>query len=260
MKKAEARIRKLKRDILAAAARAGEGHIASAFSVLDLLWVLYDGVMRIHPERPDDGGRDRFILSKGHAALGLYAVLLEKGFWPGERLEDFGGPASPFGGHPHRLSLPGIEASTGSLGHGFPMAVGLALGLRIRNHPARVFVLIGDGEANEGTVWESALLAAHHRLDNLVLIVDDNRSSDRALGMGDLQKKFAAFGWRACTIDGHDHAAIRKALDRRCAGAPAAVVARTVKGRGIREMENEPAWHHRAPSPLELPRFLEELA
>ncbi len=260
MMPSDAWIRKMKRDIVAAAAKAGEGHIASAFSVLDLLWVLYDGVMNIRPEHPDDSGRDRFILSKGHAALGLYAVLLEKGFWPRERLEDFGGQASRFGGHPHRLGLPGIEASTGSLGHGFPMAVGLALGLRIQNQTARVFVLIGDGEANEGTVWESALLAAHHRLDNLVLIVDDNRSSERALGMGDLQKKFAAFGWAACTIDGHNHGAIREALCRRRAGAPAAVVARTVKGCGITEMENEPAWHHRAPNPQELTRFLEELA
>lgn len=260
MSKPDAIVRKLKRDIVAAAAKTGEGHIASAFSVLDLLWVLYDQILNVSPDRCNADDRDRFILSKGHAALGLYAVMLEKGYWPGERLDEFGEFHSRFGGHPDRSHIPGVEASTGSLGHGFPMAVGVALGLKIRKNPARVIVLIGDGESNEGTIWESALLAAHHRLENLVCIVDHNHSTDRALKMDDLRKKFVAFGWDAVEIDGHDHAQIREALSREPWELPRVIVACTIKGRGCKRMENEPAWHHRAPSQEELTAILKELS
>jgi len=249
----------LKRSILLAAARANEGHIASAFSVLDLLWVLYDQILRVDPRDPEAADRDRFVLSKGHASLALYAVLIAKGFCPGRTLDEFASLQSIFGGHPDRNKIPGVEASTGSLGHGFPMAVGMALGLRHKKSPARVFALIGDGEANEGSIWESILLAAHHRLNRLCCIVDHNHSTDRALKMDDLKNKFEAFDWEALDLDGHDHVAIAKALTREPGERPRAFIARTVKGCGCKPMENNPAWHHRAPTAEELPALLESL-
>ncbi len=241
------------------AARAGEGHIASAFSILDILWVLYDSVLQIDPLFPTDPKRDRFFLSKGHASLGLYAILAEKGFFDKKELDLFGNFESILGGHPDRNKIPGVEASTGSLGHGFPMAVGAALGLRISNTPSKVFVLIGDGEANEGTVWESALLAAHHRLSNLYCIVDYNHSTDRALSVGNLVAKFEAFGWRTVSIKGHDHKEILKALSLKPDKKPTAIIAETIKGYGSKTMEGNPAWHHKAPSKEESEIILKEL-
>ncbi len=250
----------MKQAIITAAANAGEGHIASAFSVLDILWVLYDRVLRIDPLNPDGFERDRFILSKGHASLALYVVLAEKGFFPKSELETFGRFKSKLGGHPDRNKIPGVEASTGSLGHGLPMAVGVAMALRIKQSHYKVFVLIGDGECNEGTVWESALLAAHHRLKNLCCIVDCNHSTDRALLVGDLAEKFKSFGWDYCSIDGHDHAQIYKALSDFPKARPVAIIAETIKGFGCRRMENNPEWHHKVPSADDLAEILEELA
>lgn len=236
---------KLKKRILELAFKAKEGHIASAFSILDILWVLYDKVMTKD---------DQFILSKGHASLALYAVLEEKGLITG--LDSFCQYDSHFGGHPMRGGP--ILASTGSLGHGLPMAVGLALAKKIKNEPGRVFCLIGDGECNEGSIWESALLANHHKLDNLVVVIDQNRSSERALRMGDLAEKFEAFGWRDDTIDGHDHYEIEAKLQERFL-QPYAVVAENIKGQGIPEMEDNPAWHHKAPTEEEFNRFVKQL-
>jgi transketolase len=238
----------------------GEGHIASAFSILDILWVLYDRVLRIDPKNPKSDERDRFLLSKGHGSLSLYAVLAEKGFFPVCELERFGTFDSFLGGHPDCNNVPGVEASTGSLGHGLPMAVGMALGMRIRKVNRRVFVLVGDGECNEGSIWESALLAVHHRLSNLTCIVDYNHSTDRALLLGDLAAKFTSFGWATATVNGHDHHAIHNALVRTELDCPTAVVAETVKGFGCKQMENNPAWHHRAPTQDDLAAILEELA
>jgi transketolase len=257
---ATAVINRLKQQVVLATANAGEGHIASAFSIMDVLWVLYNEVLRIDPLNPTWAQRDRFILSKGHGGLGLYAILADRGFFPLAELEEFARRDSRLGGHPDCNKVPGVEASTGSLGHGFPIGVGVALGLRIRGVDSRVFVLVGDGECNEGSVWEAALLAAHHRLSNLICIVDHNHSTDRALLLGDISVKFAAFGWESVVIDGHDHVAINAALTRRPSERPFAIVAETVKGRGCRQMENNPAWHHRAPTASELPLILEELA
>ena len=253
-------LREQRRTIIETAAAAGEGHIPSALSILDILWVLYDGVLDIDPADPDAKSRDRFILSKGHGCLALYAVLAGKGFFPHAALASFGKYDSPFGGHPDCRKLAGVEASTGSLGHGFPIAVGCALGLRIRGLPARVFCLIGDGEANEGSVWEAAMVAAHHRLHNLTCVVDGNHSTDRALELGDIGAKFAAFGWAVREVDGHDHAALRRAFARDGSGKPLSIIAHTVKGYGCTSMENEPAWHHRAPARAELAELLQSLA
>lgn len=249
----------LRRIIVQASASAKEGHIPSAFSILEILSVLYNRILRIDPSHPDAFDRDRFVLSKGHASLGLYAVLAARGFFPLELFDTFGAYDSKLGGHPDTTKVPGVEASTGSLGHGLPMAVGMALGLKIRKNSARVFCLVGDGECNEGTVWESALLAAHHQLSNFCCIVDYNHSTDRALLMGDIAEKFIAFGWESRIINGHDENEIYAALTSVHDDKPLAVIAETIKGFGCSMMENEPAWHHKSPNDAELKTILEEL-
>jgi len=248
----------MKKKIVEAAAIAKEGHIPSAFSVLDILWVLYDRILKINPKDPKREDRDIFILSKGHASLGLYAVLAEKGFFDNKHLEKFGHYEGFLGGHPDRNKIPGVEASTGSLGHGFPMAVGVALGMKIKKRGNRTFVIIGDGEANEGTIWESAMIAAHHNLSNLTCIVDHNHSTDRALDVGSLIDKFKSFGWATHTMDGHDQEEIYKVLTVK-SDKPKAIIADTIKGKGVKMMENNPAWHHKSPTEEEFKEILGEL-
>jgi transketolase len=250
-------MRRLRRIILQAASTSGEGHVPSALSVLDILWVIYDRVLRIDPGHPGASGRDRFVLSKGHASLGLYAVLAERGFFDSSELAGFGRFNSRLGGHPDGRKVNGVEASTGSLGHGFPIAVGIALGLRIQHHDARVICLIGDGEANEGSVWEAMALASHRRLGNLTCIIDHNHSTDRALDLGDIGSKAAAFGWAVRQVDGHDHAALHAALIPGASDTPLCIVADTVKGHGCPAIVGNPAWHHRSPSATELPALLD---
>ena len=247
---------KIRKSIIQVAAKSGEGHIPSSFSILDLLWVLYDRVMKIYPHDPRNQERDRFVLSKGHASLGLYAVLADKGFFPVAELDGFCSIDSRLGGHPDCNKVPGVEVSCGSLGHGFPMAVGMAWGLKIANNPARVFALVGDGECNEGTIWESALLAVHQKLTHLTCIVDFNHSTDRALLLGDLVDKFRSFGWDARGIDGHDHEAIYDALSAPATDKPRAIIAETIKGYGCKPMENNPEWHHKSPKPEEVHALL----
>ena len=246
----EQQLHELRRTIAEASSHAGEGHVPSALSILDLLWVEYTLVMA----EQEAAGKaiDTFILSKGHASLALYVVLASQGTIVPEWLSDFGSYSSPLGGHPDSRQIPGVVASTGSLGHGLPIGVGMALGKRIQGQQGRVVVLIGDGEANEGTVWESALLAGHHNLNNLVCIVDHNHSTDRALRVDSLTAKFEAFGWTAVEIDGHDHSAILQALMAPSGSGPRAVIAQTIKGKGIAQMENNPAWHHASPSAADL--------
>lgn len=248
----------LKKTILKASSNAKEGHVPSAFSILDILWVLYDRILNIDPTNPKDETRDRLIVSKGHSSLGIYAVLAEKGFFSVSDLSDFCKFESILGGHPDRNKVPGVEASTGSLGHGLPMAIGVALGLKIKKIDSRVFTIIGDGECNEGTIWESLLLASHHNLSNLICVVDYNRSTDRALKIDDLSKKFTAFGWETLTINGHDHEEIFEALNTK-SDRPIAVIAETIKGYGCKSLENNPAWHHRAPMDAEMDDLIKEL-
>lgn len=260
MKKKENNIKNyLRRIIVETATKAQEGHIASAFSILDILWVLYDKILKIDLRHSDNPGRDRFILSKGHASLGLYAVLAAKGFFKEDELKNFCKFNSRLGGHPDRNKVPGVEVSTGSLGHGFPMSVGMALGLKIKKMKCKVIALVGDGECNEGTIWESALLASHHKLTHLCCIVDHNHSTDRALVVDDLQAKFEAFGWESCVIDGHNSEEILKALRKFPLSRPKAIIAKTVKGCGCKIMENNPAWHHKFPTAEEFKIILKDL-
>jgi transketolase len=208
---------------LMALAIGDEKHDASAHSTLDVLWVLYDRILRYDPADPRSEGRDRFVLSKGHGPVALYAILADKGFFPVDWLPSFERWDSPLGAHPDRALVPGVEASTGSLGHGLPLAVGMALGLRAKGSDRRVFALVGDGECNEGSVWEAALLAGNLRLAALTCVVVDNHSSARDLG--DLVARFAGFGWAATAVDGRDHAQLEAALAPADATRPTAVVA-----------------------------------
>jgi len=246
-------MKQIKENIIRAACYNNEGHIPSAFSILDLLMVLYEENL------VNNKGENRFVLSKGHGSLALYAVLVRYGFFNAEEILTFGQYESDLGGHPDRTKINGVEASTGSLGHGLPMAVGMALAEKIKQTNHKIYVLIGDGEANEGTIWESAMLASHHKLDNLVCIVDFNHSTDRALNLGDLKAKFTAFGWHAIAINGHDHDEIKYAYLHNEPGKPLAIIAETIKGCGCKVMENNPEWHHKSPTVEQLESLINEL-
>lgn len=247
------KMKELRESIVRGSHMSKEGHIPSALSILDILWALYNDIICFE--------HDHFVLSKGHASLGLYAVLAEKGIIEPDDLNSFCAFESFLGGHPDRNKVPTVDASTGSLGHGLPIALGIALGLKIQGSKGRVFTIIGDGEANEGTIWESALLATHHKLDNLCVVVDYNHSTDRALEVGDLAAKFASFGWEARSIDGHNHTEIIENLTQGAgsAGKPLILIANTVKGRGIQSMEHNPAWHHKSPNDEELSSLISEI-
>lgn len=208
---------------LMALATGDEKHDTSAHSTLDVLWVLYDRVLHYDPAHPLSEERDRFVLSKGHGPLAYYAILASRGFFPPSALKNFETWEGFLGGHPDRNQVPGVEASTGSLGHGLPMAIGIALALRAKKSERRVFVLVGDGECNEGSVWESILLAGNLALSNLTCIVINNSSS--TLSLGNLAEKFAAFAWTATTIDGRSHAQIEHALLQRDSQYPTAIIA-----------------------------------
>jgi transketolase len=200
-----------------------EKHDPSAYSTVGVLSVLYNSILHYDVAYPKSEDRDRFIMSKGHGPLALYAILAQKGFFPASELRNFLEWEGILGGHPDRNRVPGVEASTGSLGHGFPMAIGVALGLKAKRIERRVYVLIGDGEANEGSVWEAALLAGNLGLSNLTAILVDNRSSTRDLG--NIAAKFETFGWEARTVNGRDEAAIEDALQSPAADRPSLLVA-----------------------------------
>jgi transketolase len=246
-------LKELRKTILQAAYHAQEGHIPSAYSILDIIWVLYDQVLNTN-------NHDRFLLSKGQGCLALYAVLVKKGFGSRDDLVNhYCEYESKYGGHPDRNKSKEIEVSTGSLGHGLPIATGIALSNKDSNSRSRVFCLIGDGEANEGSIWEAALLAANHNLNNLICIVDYNHSTDRALNMQSIIDKFKAFGWNTLEINGHNHKEIKKALTSSSTQSPTCIVANTIKGYGCKSIENNPAWHHRSPTQSEYQQFIEEI-
>lgn len=254
------KIRDLKKLILQTAYKTREGHIPSAFSILDILYVLYNSILNVDPKLPNKADRDYLIVSKGHSAIGLYAVLADRGFFSVDELKTFGRYKSRLGGHPDFNKVPGVEASTGSLGHGFPMSVGMAMGIGYRNDNQRVFCIIGDGELNEGSMWEAFAVAGQHRLKNLVSIVDYNHSLDRSITWGDIGEKIGAFGWDTAVVDGHDHRALRDVLSRKH-DRPFAVVANTVKGKGCATMERDPsAWHHKFPTEADLQILMEEIS
>ncbi|MBM4388370.1 MAG: transketolase [Deltaproteobacteria bacterium] len=239
-------------------------NVGSAMSVADILAVLYFDIMNI--DSPEDPGRDRFILSKGHAVSALYAALALKGFIPQRLLDTYLKDASPLSGHPVAGSVPGIEVSTGSLGHGLPIAAGMALAAKKDGRKYRVFALMGDGECQEGSVWEGAAIASRLKLDNLIVIVDANNLQgyervENILPVSSIERIWQAFGWKTVSVDGHCALSLRKTLSNLPveAGIPSAVIAHTVKGKGIAEMEDKLEWHYYSVPGEKLPVFQNEL-
>ena len=240
---------------------AGSGHPGGSLSVIDLLVAIAFGRLRHDPTRPDWPDRDRIVLSKGHAVPALYTVMARAGYFPEEWLVTLRKLGSPLQGHPDRVALPGIEAATGSLGQGLSLATGLALGLKLAKSPARVYCIVGDGEIQEGQVWEAAMTAPKlgqpdHPLDNLTVLVDYNK-----IQLDDFVAKWEEFGWPVLEIDGHDFVQIGKALDQAEAtrGVPSLIVAHTVKGKGVSFMENNPEWHGKSPKPEEAVAAIREI-
>lgn len=256
----ELEINKLKKLIIELSYNSKEGHIASAFSVLDIMYVLYERVLTISLDQDLEKNDDTFILSKGHASLALYVMLYNKNYFTLENLKTYCSFKSPFGGHPDKTKIPGVTASTGSLGHGLPMAVGIAMAKKIKGSKSKTFVLVGDGELNEGSNWEAILLSSHHKLENLICIVDHNHSTDRALMIDNIKEKFSSFGWEAYDVDGHDQDEIFSSLTQKKLNRPTAIIANTIKGKGIKKMEHNPEWHHKSPNEEEYLEFIKELS
>ncbi len=260
--------RRMRIDIVRMIAEAGSGHPGGSLSCADILTALhFGGVMEHRPSEPDWEERDRFILAKGHAAPALYAALALAGYFPEDELMTLRKLGSRLQGHPDSNQVPGVEVSTGSLGQGLSIAAGAAAGLKLDGKPQCVFALLGDGECQEGQVWEAAMFAAHRNLDNLVAIVDRNGlqidgSTEDVCAPGDLAAKFEAFGWDAREVDGHDIGALVEALSAAKAqrdGKPHAFIARTVKGRGVSFMEGQAGWHGKAPNADQLAQALADL-
>jgi transketolase len=245
--------------------RAGLGHIGGNFSVIDILATLYGAVLNVDPAQPDDPERDRLILSKGHSAGALYATLAHCGYFPLAELESFAQPLSALNGHPNRAKVPGVETNTGPLGHGFPVAVGCALAALLQRSPRRTFVVLGDGELQEGSNWEAAMTASHYRLASLTAVVDRNRLQQGARTedtkrLEPLADKWISFGWEVRVLDGHDYAEILSGLESSSTGRPVCVIANTVKGKGVSFMEDRVEWHHKVPTADQLVAAREELS
>jgi transketolase len=247
------RSRALRRTMVQMMAAARRGHVGSAFSLVEILRVLYDDVLRYDARQPRWSQRDRCILSKGHGCLALYAILADKGFFPEEELWKFCQLDGILGGHPEYGKVPGVEASTGSLGHGLSIAIGMALNARYEHAAYRVFAIISDGESNEGAVWEAALSASQHHLANLVVLVDYNKQQSygttfEVLDLEPLADKWRAFGFAVEEVDGHDVAALRAAIGRAPfqADRPSLILCHTLKGKGISFVENNLNWHHKS--------------
>ncbi len=241
---------------------AGEGHIPSAYSIIDILEVLYSKFLRYDPKNPNWQGRDYFILSKGHGCAALWAVLEKHGFITEHDLNRKGKEDGILGGHPDATRVPGVEASTGSLGHGIAMTLGIALGLRISKKPNRVIALIGDGECNEGIVWECALVTANLKLGNLCVIVDDNGSAAQVLPVPNPRQKWEAFGWEVYEVDGHSPEQVEEALTNTIfefTGKPKVIIANTLKGKGVSFVEGHGVWHSKVPNAEEMEKIRAEL-
>jgi transketolase len=241
-------------------------HIGTCLSMADILAVLYTGVLRVWPEEPTHPDRDRFILSKGHGAAIYYAALAQAGFIPVESLATYGKNGSVLTGHVNHAGVAGVEVSTGSLGHGLGLGCGMALGLRADPSDAGVFVLLSDGECDEGSVWEAAMFAPAQKLDGVVVMIDYNKwqatgRSDEIMALAPLAEKWRAFGWDACEVDGHDMAAVLAAISREPdgTGRPRAIIAHTVKGKGVSFMEDDNNWHYRIPTADEVRKARVEL-
>ncbi len=243
----------IRRHVVRMTHRSGGSHIGTSFSMVDILTVLYNKILKLDPRSPNSQERDRFILSKGHGCLALYAILADKGFFSKDELKTFCKSDSILGGHPERPHVPGVEASTGALGHGLSIGVGMAIAAKITNKEHKVVVITGDGEINEGAIWEAVMSASKHKLSNLSLWIDSNKLqsyglTSEVLDLDPLADKFISFGFEVLEVDGHDVSQIRKtttkiptSLDR-----PTVVICHTIKGKGLPFAEGNPAWHHKS--------------
>jgi transketolase len=256
--------RHIRRSILTTIGTAKLGHVGGDLSVTDILTTLFFSVLNYDVNDPAGPGRDRFILSKGHCSVGLYSTLALAGFIPESLLASFAGPLSPLNGHPNRRKVPGVEANTGPLGHGLPVGVGCAIGARLAGADWRTFVVLGDGELQEGSNWEAAMAAGHRKLANLTAVVDRNRLQQGAKtedtnALEPLADKWTSFGWDAVEIDGHDYDALYAALSATGGTRPRCVIAKTHKGRGVSFMTDGVEWHHKVPSPAQVEAALAEI-
>ena len=257
---------RIRMDVIEEVHSAGSGHPGGSLSAADIVTALYFGEMNIDPKNPQMKGRDKFVLSKGHAAPVQYAALAEKGYFPKEELTTLRKLGSRLQGHPNMHKLPGIEMSTGSLGQGFAVCVGMSIANKIDNDPGRIYTLLGDGELQEGLIWEAAMASAHYKLDNLCVIVDwnglqiDGRNDD-VMTVSPVDEKFKAFGFNVLTIDGHSFEQIFEAFNqaRECKGKPTASIAKTHKGRGVSFMEDQAGWHGKAPDDQQAQQAISEL-
>jgi transketolase len=257
---------RIRRSIIREIHAAGSGHPGGSLSATDMMTVLFFHTLNVDPANPSKWDRDKFVLSKGHAAPVLYATLAHKGFIPMEELSTLRKINSKLQGHPDMHKVPGVEMSTGSLGQGFSASIGMALAGRLDKNPGRVYVMLGDGELQEGIVWEAAMAAGHYKLDNLTALVDWNGLqidgwNDDVMTVKPIGEKFAAFGWNVLSIDGHDIPAIIEALDtaKNFKGKPTVIVAKTHKGKGVSFMEDNADWHGKAPGDEDTEKALVEL-
>lgn len=257
--------RTVRRTDLQMIADAQLGHIGGDFSVADILATLYGAVLAIDPREPQAPERDRFVLSKGHSAGALYATLAHCGFFPVSELATFAGPLSALNGHPNRTKVPGVETNTGPLGHGFPVAVGHALAAKLQGSARRTFVVLGDGELQEGSNWEAAMTAAHYGLSSLTAVVDRNRlqqgaRTEETKQLEPLADKWISFGFELREVDGHDHGQLLDAFAPSTTGKPVAVIAHTIKGKGVSFIEDRVEWHHKVPTAEQVEAALKELS
>ncbi len=255
----------IRRAVLTMIDGARAGHIGGDFSVTDILTTLFFGVLRIDPAQPAAPVRDRFILSKGHCSASLYATLAFCGYFSLDELGTFMAPHSSLNGHPNRTKVPGVETNTGPLGHGLPVAVGEAIGTRLLGQDSRVYVVCGDGEMQEGSNWEALMAAAHYQLDNLTVVIDRNRlqqgaRTEETNALDPLADKLVAFGCEVREVDGHDHLALLEAFTTPGAGRPIAVIAHTIKGKGVSFIEDRVEWHHKVPTAEQVALAAKELA
>ncbi|HEX9709320.1 MAG TPA: transketolase [Candidatus Thermoplasmatota archaeon] len=257
--------RELRRDIVTMVFEAGSGHIGGSFSATEVIVSLYfGGVLRYDARKPKWPDRDRFVLSKGHATPILYSTLAHAGYFPHDDLKSFRRIDSHLQGHGHMRYTPGVEMTTGSLGQGFGAAIGMAAGLRLDGRPSHVYVMLGDGEADEGAIWEGAMAAAHYKLSNLTAVLDRNGiqmdgETEEVMAHGDLAAKWRAFGWHVIEVDGHRYAEIVPALTHREKERPVMVIAKTVKGKGVSFMEGNPSFHGKPPTKEQYDQALKEI-
>ena len=257
---------KVRQDIIKCLHEAGSGHPGGSLSCADIITAIYFEKMNIDPKDPEMKGRDKFVLSKGHAAPALYSVLAERGFYDPAELQTLRKVGSRFQGHPNMNYVPGVEMSTGSLGQGFSTAVGMALASKMDQDGARIYTIMGDGEQQEGIIWEAAMAAAHYKLDNITAFVDWNGlqidgPNDEVMTIKPIDEKYSGFGWHVIQCDGHDMEDILKAMDEAetIKGKPTVIIAKTVKGKGVSFMENQVSWHGTAPNDEEYEKAMAEL-